>query len=44
MLYAPLYYRLQIGPINDAYTDKIFAKVMEGLSHYSAAKYGVILE
>ncbi len=34
LLYAPVYYRLQIGtgPISEAYTDRIFEKVMKGLS------------
>jgi AcrR family transcriptional regulator len=33
LFYAPLYYRLQIGsgPIDDAFTDKIFAMAMQGL-------------
>ena len=33
LFYAPLYYRLQIasGPIDDAFTDKIFALAMQGL-------------
>jgi hypothetical protein len=33
MLYAPIYYRLQIGtgPISDAYVDGIFEQVMAGL-------------
>jgi hypothetical protein len=43
MLYAPIYYRLQIGtgPINEVYTDGIFEQVMEGLSGLPA---GVIKE
>ncbi len=33
MLYAPIYYRFQIGtgPISDAYTDDVFEQVMKGL-------------
>jgi hypothetical protein len=33
LLYAPMYYRLQMGtaPLSDAYIDEIFDQVMEGL-------------
>lgn len=33
LLYAPMYYRLQMGtaPLSDSYIDEIFAQVMEGL-------------
>ena len=33
MLYGPIYYRLQIetGPIDDAFTDTVFAQAMDGL-------------
>jgi AcrR family transcriptional regulator len=33
LLYAPIYYRLQMGtgPLSDAYIDEIFAHAMEGL-------------
>jgi hypothetical protein len=32
LLYAPMYYRLQMGtaPLSDAYIDEIFDQVMEG--------------
>jgi AcrR family transcriptional regulator len=35
LLYAPMYYRLQMGtaPLSDAYIDEIFDQVMEGLLH-----------
>lgn len=34
LLYAPLYYRLQIasGPISDSYIDTIFAHVIQGVA------------
>ena len=33
LLYAPMYYRLQMGtgPLSDAYIDEIFDQTMEGL-------------
>ena len=33
LLYAPMYYRLQMGerPLSDAYIDEIFGQVMKGL-------------
>ena len=40
LLYAPLYYRLQMGtgPLSDEYVDEIFAHGMEGLLSGSASR------
>ncbi len=40
LFYAPLYYRLQIGsgPIDDAFTDKIFAMALQGLRSTKAER------
>lgn len=42
LLYAPMYYRLQMGtaPLSDAYIDEIFKQVMEGLLQRKDSKDG----